>query len=663
MIFRLNVGAGMTALCLALGLTGTAAETPSLLESPVDVVFNTPAQFAACYREGAIDVTTVPGQIRLVPTDALNPWMGYHIGWDRFSKEDQGRICFDINQPVAGRAEFFVFNEIRSATLNGQALPFTPFAGQGWSGANIDGTALRKGKNELIFTAPSRLAYDRDINPPVNSQVSRDGGKTWQAAPGEYLVRLRLSRYAPTGTVTSPVLDLANPLDENRICPQVEVKSVNGEAEIESPAGTRVEFQMRTGDTLQPDAHWSAWSAPKKVKPARFLQWQAILRSTRPNATPILKSVRITAGLILKIPADSPRRTLLEFQNAAILRGSYPFGFQLPSAKLVRLRAEWRLDDIVKPGQTELEKLILLRNWVRRQWPANEGNCQRPWDALNILAAPAGDHGMCTHFAVVFTQCAQALGYNARQIILAHHYVAEFWSTDYKKWILMDVEAVQAEAPSRWGTALYWDPQTDQPLSAIEIHRLVFRDHTPGRIIQKLVLQTAEGPAETVDRRYGENEYRNFFRIGALVRNNYLDQSEPWETAHGFDYYHCDEYLWWRDDAAPLVRQFSRHTDREGDMDWTLNQAALRLTATESPDRLAVQVDTVTPNFKDFWYRFNGGDWRAEKGWGSDPHSRQAAFDWPLTDGTNTLEITTRNLWGREGSLARVVLAVGRARR
>jgi hypothetical protein len=653
----------MTALCLALGLTGTAAETPPSPEIPVLVVFNTPAQFAACYRDGAIDVTTVPGQVRLVPTDGLNPWMGYHIGWDRFSKLDQGRIRFDLDQPVTGRTEFFVFNEIRSATLNGQALTFTPFAGQGWSGANVDGAALRKGKNELIFTAPSRLAYDRDINPPVNSQVSRDGGKTWQAAPGEYLVRIRLTRYAPTGTVTSPVIDLANPKNENRICPPVEIKSVKVEAEVESPSGTTVDLQIRSGNTLQPDAHWSAWSASPKIKPARFLQWQAVLRSTRPNATPILKSLRITAGLVPKIPTAPPSETLLEFKNTTVRRGSYPFGFQLPSAKLARLRSEWRLDDIVTPGQTELEKLILLRNWVRRQWPTNEGPCQRPWDALNILAAPAGDHGMCTHFAVVFTQCAQALGYNARQVILANHYVAEFWSTDYQKWILMDVEAVQAEASSRWGSALYWDSKTDQPLSAIEIHRLVFRDHTPERIIQKLVLQTAAGPTESVDRRYGENEYRNFFRIGALVRNNYLDQSEPWETAHGFDYYHCDEYLWWRDDAAPLVRQFSRHTDREGDMDWTLHQAALNLTATENPDRLAVQVDTVTPNFKDFWYRFNGGDWRSEKGWGSDPHSRQAAFDWPLTAGTNTLEITTRNLWGREGAVSRVVLVVGRARR
>jgi hypothetical protein len=656
MIFRYKKRAGLTALWLALGLTGAAAETPPLPESQVEAVFNTPAQFDACYRDGAIDVTTVPGQVRLAPTDAWINWMGYHIGRDRFTTQYWGRVQFDVNKPVAGPTEFFIFHEAKPVILNGQPLVFQPVPRAGWSVAVVDGASLRKGKNELLFTAGASLAYDRDVNPPINSQVSRDGGKTWQAAPGEYLVRIRLSRYAPTGTVTSTVVDLANPKNENRIGPLVEVKSVKVETEIDAPAGTGVDLQLRSGSTLHPDEDWSAWLPPKKLKPARFIQWQAVLRSTQPDATPVLKSVRISAALTPKAPRDAQAAQVVEFQKETIIRGSYPFTFQGPSAKLARLRADWRLDEIVAPGKTELEQFILLRNWVRRQWPANEGNCQRPWDALNILAAPAGDHGMCTHYAVVFTQCALALGYNARQLVLANHYVADVWSAEYQKWILMDVEAVDPEATAKWGTALYWDSKANEPMSAIEIHRVACRDHDPGRIIQKLVLQSAQASLETVDRRYDEGKYQTFSRIGALVRNNYLDQTEPWETAHGFDYYHCDEYLWWRNGASPIVREFSRHTDREGDMSWTVNQAALILTATESPDRIAVQVDTVTPNFKDFRYRLNGSDWRSEKGRGTDPHSRQAAFDWPLAEGTNTLEIKTRNLFEREGRASRAVV-------
>lgn len=643
-------------LLVLLGAPAWGGAPPPAIHPPLDVVFNTPAQFAGCFREGTIDVTTAPGEVRLVPTDTVNTWNGYRVGRDTLTTARWARVTFALDQPLSsGRALFFIFGQMDRALVNGTALDFKPWERTGWSRAEIDAAVLRSGVNELRFTSKGSLAYDREIQPPVNSQISHDGGQSWQAAPGEYLVRIRLPRHPIAGTLTSDSIDLANPRQENRLCPALDIQSVRGDLEAVTPRGTQIDLRLRTGPTPRPDEQWSDWRAPNAALPARFVQWRATLRTTRPNATPVLKSVRISASaLTSSMPAQTLK--LIEFRNETIVRGSYPFTYQTPSPKLARLRSEWRLDDIVAPGQTELEKFILLRNWVRRQWPANEGNCQRPWDALNILAAPAGDHGMCVHYAVVFAQCAQALGYNARQIILANHYVADIWSEDYRKWILMDVETVHGEAPSHWGTALYWDSQTDEPLSALDIHRTVFQERAPGRIVQKLVLQTPESVKETVDRRYGEEDYYNFLRIGSLPRNNYLDQLEPWEVAHGFDYYHCDEYLWWRDTATPIVSEFTRHTDRAGDVDWTVNQAALILTATEHPDRLAVLADTVTPNFKAFRYRLNGSDWRDLSGTGTDPHSRQAAFDWPLTAGTNTLEIKTRNRFDREGRLSRVVL-------
>ena len=89
---------------------------------------------------------------------------------------------------------------------------------------------------------------------------------------------------------------------------------------------------------------------------------------------------------------------------------------------------------------------------------------------------------------------------------------------------------------------------------------------------------------------------------------------------------------------------------------WTVNQADLTLTATDSPDRIAIQADTVTPNFKEYVYRLNGGDWHSEKGLGKDPHSRQFALDWRLMTGTNSFEIKTRNLFERDGRPSRVVV-------
>ncbi len=68
----------------------------------------------------------------------------------------------------------------------------------------------------------------------------------------------------------------------------------------DTPGGTEIAFEVRTGDTEEPDATWSDWSKPYTApdgaiidRPAaRYLQWRATLRS-HGDATPVLKGVQI----------------------------------------------------------------------------------------------------------------------------------------------------------------------------------------------------------------------------------------------------------------------------------------------------------------------------------------------------------------------------------
>src|SRR5262249_59457220 len=89
---------------------------------------------------------------------------------------------------------------------------------------------------------------------------------------------------------------------------------------------------------------------------------------------------------------------------------SVPFVYQEPSPRLKLLRERYRLDEVIAPGQTELEKLMLLRWWVRNQWHTAWGNnaaaWMPPWDALIILECKDQPDclTMCTHYAAVFTQ-------------------------------------------------------------------------------------------------------------------------------------------------------------------------------------------------------------------------------------------------------------------
>ncbi len=71
--------------------------------------------------------------------------------------------------------------------------------------------------------------------------------------------------------------------------------------DAETPKGTSVELETRSGNTRNPDESWSDWSkkydgggASKVTSPeARFIQWRAVLSTKDPAVTPMLRNVSI----------------------------------------------------------------------------------------------------------------------------------------------------------------------------------------------------------------------------------------------------------------------------------------------------------------------------------------------------------------------------------
>ena len=69
--------------------------------------------------------------------------------------------------------------------------------------------------------------------------------------------------------------------------------------ETQTPTGTGVNLQIRTGATEIPDGTWSNWTPPLRsgerpvLPPARFAQFRLKLTSSRGGATPTVESVRI----------------------------------------------------------------------------------------------------------------------------------------------------------------------------------------------------------------------------------------------------------------------------------------------------------------------------------------------------------------------------------
>jgi hypothetical protein len=423
-----------------------------------------------------------------------------------------------------------------------------------------------------------------------------------------------------------------------------------------------VQLEARSGATPQPDSSWTPWR--KTPAPARYLQWRAVLATRDRRVTPVLSAVIVEADTVLEVDPGQQGLVCLAADKPRMVRSSYPYTFQRPSANLERLRREWKLDEVIAPGTNEFDKLILLRNWVRRQWVCNDaGSGIRTWNAIEILSAPPNMHGMCVHFATAFAQCALALGFNARQVILSGHFVADIWSEQYQKWVLMDVEAVHAEGFTRYGTAHYIDAANGVPLDVLELHTAQQAAWRAGRalvddVVQQYTVDTNQLIHTVLQKKRTPAEIGTFRAFAFPLRNNFLDQLEPWEAFHGQDHYHSDAYLWWQG-QPPMgcQREYSLQTRRAGDVRWTVNQAALTLTATRDPARLRMTVDTVTPNFKTFLYRCNGGEWRVVGESSEAVDVRQAAFEWPLAAGTNILEVKTVNAFGREGPASRVRVA------
>jgi hypothetical protein len=352
-------------------------------------------------------------------------------------------------------------------------------------------------------------------------------------------------------------------------------------------------------------------------------------------------------------------------QEAA--HSSVPFIYEEPSPRLKLLRERYQLDKVIAPGATEMEQLMLLRSWVRNQWHTAWGShpagWMPPWDALVILANRDQPDclTMCTHYAAVFTQCSQALGWNARHCILDHHCVSEVWVDQHRKWVMMDT----GNSAERADVGLHFERQ-GVPLSARElqqVHRSGKTDgvtvcFTPARLADKIapLCRPAPPPRGKVPPRpdtvplaelpkFPVCGIENFRRYAFPPRNTFLTTPYPGELEQGYSEYFHDGY-WWVGDSRDHPRtapEYSRHLppSRPGDIDWPLNWVRVHLAATAKPREVRVDLETLTPNLE-----------RLEKAGPGDRDAWQptpAGFVWKLQPGANALRFRGVNKWGRAG--------------
>jgi hypothetical protein len=327
-------------------------------------------------------------------------------------------------------------------------------------------------------------------------------------------------------------------------------------------------------------------------------------------------------------PAVADEIESLSVSNSPIRKGRFPFYYEpWDSEMLDRLRKEYQLDEVVRPGQDEFAKMVLLREWLHQRWQYGETkNVDFNFNALDILErARRGEVFFCSEYATTFVQAAVSLGWTARYLGIERHVVAEIWSNQWKKWVLMDpTYNVHYELG---GT----------PQNALELHRLWFSGKSSE-------VQAVRGPSGITNGAPGDPDklIKKYVEIYVRMRNDWFSNRLPhWHPVSNS----IMNGVVWVDGGSPDNILISQKTSDPQDLYWELNTVGIALQIDEANSgRTFLKFETVTPNFSHLLLRTGG----KEKEW------KESRFTWHLRPGQNRLEVVPVNAFGLPGSTSQV---------
>ncbi|MEN6561793.1 MAG: hypothetical protein ABFD52_13565 [Acidobacteriota bacterium] len=504
------------------------------------------------------------------------------------------------------------------------------------------------------------------------SMKSVDGGRTWQVSPfgpqkrtrAEYSVRLSLDRYVRTGWLASPVIDLWKGDAGDTIVPIRAVLKMKLAVSAEVPAGTDVEYYCRKGRDASPlSKEWSAYELFGKGPSAvleldraglnrRYLQFRAVLSTSDPLRSPVIRSAEVTAEMNQSSPRHGNIR-VLDADNPPIRYSSIDWEWEKwDRPEFAELRKLEGLDEVVAGTRTELGAQARLLDYVTKRWRNNEPLPEYPgWDAKSIVdhINDAGGGGMCIQLNNALGGFCLAYGYQARLVNLVGHEVCEVWNDDHRKWIYMDAS---------WVDHFLCDSETLEPLSLLEIHRLYTDYFFPDRpidwmkdLIRRRPVDEGRPPsfrrssvAATAPGSLAG--FQNAAFLFMAPRNNWYEKPFPRPLNSGRSAWPWNGYANWYDEKTPPLRQHAWFTDRPRDLWPDLNTVHVDATTAVGNDRLFLRFETYTPNFSHFEVNVDDAGW-TEAG---------ERYTWLLQPGRNVIRVRAASKLGVKGHPSYIAL-------
>src|SRR5574341_1258104 len=104
-------------------------------------------------------------------------------------------------------------------------------------------------------------------------------------------------------------------------------------------------------------------------------------------------------------------------RSPVVTRSAFPFvPIDYDDPLLDSLRRQYPLADVVAGAPDEWTAQLRLKEWVHKQLPGGMPE-HSPQTALEVLKlAVQGEKFYCTQYTIAYTECAQALGWQARKI-------------------------------------------------------------------------------------------------------------------------------------------------------------------------------------------------------------------------------------------------------
>ncbi|MEX2573185.1 MAG: transglutaminase-like domain-containing protein [Balneolaceae bacterium] len=584
-----------------------------------------------------------------------------------------------------------------------------------WTSVTVPAAYLRQGENTIEVTVTddgigfrtpvalhSNYRYgSRTRTPPSpqRSRRSRDGGTSWEQGlgasgdnSGEYPIRLKLRGYREKGWLQTEIIDLSGTADVLHFPAAVESARIDLDASRTGGSGNLTVY-LRHGHTHRPETGgWSDWERQTQSElPAgmqnRFIQLKLEAASDTGDATPRIRNLRLNSRL-QPVPSDARKEIHLTGSlNRPLIDSPFDFQHEDPVyPALQELREEYGLDDVVEGARTEMEVIMRLRNWAAARWnwfmPSSDLEDMISWDSRRIL--DPGDSrepgGYCLYFSIVFAQACQSFGIPARMVninyaVFGGHEVAEVWSREYNKWIMIDANF----------DSMFVSQETGEPLNVLELHDIFLETYYPGgEIIDRdawtyeerdrrsepvdpetlpIRMQTdghalsgqigsdyvwwkvTDAPAPGYAGGYG---FFNTAYVRWLPRSNWLSRPLPMPITHGRTHWGWDGYLAWADPQTPETPEHRHFVRRKSDMYerlFTVDFSA-EPSADSEKNVLEIRMATDSPGFAHYELSDNGNG----------RTTGDSVYRWQLAPGLNNLTMRTVDVLGNRGPESEVTV-------